>query len=143
MSMLPEQKMQLYRFSVCCMLLTLIQCATPKPHITYNIPKGYPEAKRIALIEKLDKGKELYKQYCSDCHGIFHKGVDSVPNFSNAQIDNYSARFMRKDPKNHAVIAKMSNEQMNEILNFLRYKRPDSSKPRVKLNTDGGGKHWR
>ena len=92
--------------------------------IRYNIPPNYPEAKRKELLANLDKGKKLYKQYCSDCHGIFSKGKDSVPNFSNIQIDNYSSRFLRRDPKNHGVLRSMSPQQMNDVLNFLRYKRP-------------------
>jgi len=103
--------------------LFFLECAT-RYKVTYNIPASYPEAKRKELITLLDKGKELYKINCSDCHGIFTKGKDKVPNFTNAQIDNYSARFMRRDPKNHAVFAQMSPEQLNEVLTFLRYKNP-------------------
>ena len=94
--------------------------------IKYNIPPNYPKEKRKELLAVLDKGKKLYKANCADSHGIFTKGKDKVPNFSNTQIDNYSARFIRRDPKNHAVVRNMSPEQMNDVLTFLRYKRPEN-----------------
>ena len=103
--------------------LLFYQCATT-PKVTYNIPDNTSDFRRKVLIARLDKGKELFKQNCSECHGLFKKGKDNIPNFTNAQIDNYSARFMRRDPKNHAVMAKMSTEQLDETLSFLKYKRP-------------------
>jgi mono/diheme cytochrome c family protein len=103
--------------------LLFFQCAT-RNKITYNIPANLPEANRKKLVEVLDKGQALYKENCTDCHGIFTKGKDGIPDFTNRQIDNYSARFLRRDPKNHAVFIKMSPEQLNEVLAFLRYKNP-------------------
>src|ERR1035438_1514706 len=86
--------------------------------IRYNIPSNYPETKRKELLSLLDKGKKLYKINCSECHGIFTKGKENVPNFTNIQIDNYSAKYLRRDPKNHAVLRNMSPEQMNDVLTF-------------------------
>jgi mono/diheme cytochrome c family protein len=105
--------------SVC---ILFFQC-TSFNKVTYNIPADYPEARRQQIIELFNKGKVLYKINCSQCHGIFTKGQDKVPNFTNTQIDNYSASFLRRDPKNHAVAVQMSPEQMNEILVFLRFKK--------------------
>ncbi len=109
---------------VCAILFTVVlfaQCAS-HPKVTYSIPANYPEARRQQIITAFEKGKELYKANCSECHGIFTKGKDKVPDFSTVQIDNYSARFMGGDPKNHAVARKMSAEQLNQVLTFLRYK---------------------
>ena len=102
--------------------LLIAQCAT-KPQVTYDIPANYPEARRQQLIGIFEKGKELYRINCSGCHGIFSKGKDSIPNFSEVQFDNYSARFMNGDPLNHAIIRKMSQEQLNQVLTFLRYRK--------------------
>jgi mono/diheme cytochrome c family protein len=98
------------------------QCAT-RNKVTYNIPADYPEARRKQIIELFYKGEELYKTNCSDCHGIFTKGRDKIPNFTSHQLDNYSAKFLRRDPKNHAVAKQMSPEQLNEVLLFLRFKK--------------------
>jgi mono/diheme cytochrome c family protein len=105
--------------------LLFFRCATHKK-ITYQIPANYPENKKAEFVALLDKGKVLFKANCSECHGVFTKGKEKVPNFTNTQIDNYSSRFLRGDPKNHAVLAKMSQEQMNEVLSFLKYKKPDN-----------------
>ena len=97
------------------------QCAK-RINVTYDIPASFPEARRQQIIGLFEKGKVLYKQNCSECHGIFTKGKDKIPNFSTIQLDNYSARFLAGDPKNHAIARQMSREQLNEVLTFLKYK---------------------
>lgn len=104
---------------ICC---TLMQCSSQKK-VEYNIPPTVSNEYKIALQERLDKGKDLYKIYCSDCHGIFSKGKDSIPNFSLQQIDNYNALFVKQDVKSHAVARKLSQEQIDYILTFLRLRR--------------------
>ncbi len=106
-------------------VLMYVQCSTGKK-ITYNIPESYPKEKRKEMIAILNKGKDLYKANCSDCHGIFTKGKDKIPNFTNTQIDNYSTRFILRDQRNHAVARQLSPEQLNSVLFFLRFKRPDN-----------------
>ncbi len=101
---------------VVCVLLT--QCMTHKEH--YNIPANIPPEVRKNYLADLDKGKVLYKTNCSECHGIFTKGKDGVPNFSNQQIDRYSTRFIMRDPKNHAVAVKMNPQQLTEVITYLR-----------------------
>ena len=91
--------------------------------VTYDIPAYYPETRRQEIIGLFAKGKELFKIHCAECHGVFTKGKEKVPNFTNEQLDNYSTRFLSGDPQNHAVIAKMSPDQVNETLLFLRFKK--------------------
>jgi cytochrome c553 len=75
---------------------------------------------RAIYMDRLEKGKILYQMNCSNCHGIFTKGKDSVPNFTKDQISNYrSAVLMANDKKNHAVAAKMSPQQLDYIILFL------------------------
>ena len=100
----------------------MMQCSAPRK-TEYNIPATASEEYKTLLTERLDKGKELYKIYCADCHGIFSKGRDSIPNFSKNQIDNYDALFVKKDPKSHAVARKLSQEQVDYILTFLRLRK--------------------
>ena len=107
------------------MVILFSQCATHKNKITYNIPATLSKENREKLITILDRGKELYKANCSECHGIFTAGKDKIPNFSEKQIDAYTAKFLRHDARNHAIARKMSPEQMNDILMFLRYRKQD------------------
>ena len=113
-----------YLLYTCLCAAILPQCAS-RHKIAYNIPPDYPENKRKEFIALLDKGQQIYKANCSECHGIFTSGKDGVPNFSKVQIDNYSARFINRDPRNHAVLRKMSPDQLNQVLAFLRYKKTD------------------
>jgi len=105
--------------------VTILYGCASRHKVTYDIPANFPEERRNELITSFKKGEELYKIHCSDCHGIFTEGKDKIPNFSNTQLDNYSSRFMRRDPRNHAVAQQMSPEQLNETLTFLRFLKRD------------------
>jgi len=111
-----------YLLVLALLILCLSECAREKK-IEYKIPDNYPEDKRKDLMATIEKGKKLYKANCSKCHGIFTKGEDGVPNFTDQQIDNYSSGFMRRDRKNHALALEMSPEQLNDVLSFLRYRK--------------------
>lgn len=116
-----------YRHTIRLLLLLVavtiaaIACVR-RPTVTILIPDNYPPARRAQLMEACEKGEVLYKANCSGCHGIFAKAKDSIPDFSIIQIDNYGARFLRGDPTIHAVARKMSQEQLDQVLVFLRYR---------------------
>ena len=61
----------------------------------------------------------MYKAECAECHGIFGKGKDSIPNFTREQYDDYQAAYLAGDSTNHAVMAKMTPEEMNAVYLFL------------------------
>jgi mono/diheme cytochrome c family protein len=95
-----------------------------KPDIPEDIvisPDVGPAVRDIQ-IQWFEKGKALYKVHCGDCHGIFTKGKDSVPNFTKTQIDNYNANTL-VNPEQHAAVRKMSTEQFNYIMTFLRLRK--------------------
>ena len=76
-----------------------IRC-TSHNKMEYNLPEPMSAETRAIYMERLEKGKTLYKINCSACHGIFTKGRDSIPNFTKDQIDNYrSAVLMARDKK--------------------------------------------
>jgi cytochrome c553 len=103
----------------------IFQCAPKK--IEYNLPEPMSAETRSIYMERLEKGKTLYKLNCSACHGIFSKGKDSIPNFTKDQINNYrSAVLMAKDKKNHAVAANMSPQQLDYIIMFLSFRKHDN-----------------
>jgi hypothetical protein len=100
-------------------------CATSRPS-DYVIPPGVAGENRRLLLERIRTGKALFKTNCSGCHGIFTKGKDGIPNFTTEQIDNYDANFVKADQRNHAVARKLSQEQVDKILTFLRSRRTET-----------------
>jgi len=89
----------------------------------YTITPDVVGENRALLIERFEKGKVLYKANCSVCHGIYAQGRDSVPNFSDAQIHDYNATYMKGDQRNHAVARRLSQQQVDYIMTFLRLRR--------------------
>ncbi len=95
--------------------------------VQYNYPENMPVVEKEKLFAVFEKGRKLYKMNCSGCHGIFAKGKDGIPNFNAKQIDNYAARYLNRDPKNHAVAIHMDPEQLNDIFMFLRFRKKDAT----------------
>lgn len=106
--------------------VTVMQCAMEKK-TQYNIPGYLPEEKKAELLVNLEKGKQLYKMYCSDCHGIFKKGKDGIPNFTSQEIKDYAAAYKANSQLNHAVLKKLLPEEMSMILTFLQLRKIKSS----------------
>lgn len=114
--------------TIAILLLFLIPCYAGNHKKKYVFPETFTKEQCAEMLEKCEKGEALFKEQCSSCHGIFTGGKDSIPNFTEKQIDNYSAKFLRHDPKNHAVSSNMSPDQLNETLMFLRYRKIDTTK---------------
>ncbi len=105
--------------------VAVVRCAVEKK-IQYNIPNYVPDERKAEFLANLEKGRLLFKMNCSECHGIFGKGKDSIPNFSNQDILDYTVAFKANDQKNHAVVKKLLPEEMSMILTFLQYRKIDS-----------------
>ncbi|HOA36766.1 MAG TPA: hypothetical protein PLQ32_02945 [Flavihumibacter sp.] len=93
----------------------------------YAFPQDIPPSVHPDLIQRFKKGKVLYKIHCTECHGIYAKGHLDVPNFTEYQIDFYSREALL-NPAAHTVMRKISNEQLNMIILFLRYRRDPPTK---------------
>jgi hypothetical protein len=90
-------------------------------NIQPDFPPNLPLDKRDGFMQRWTAGKELFKTNCSRCHGVFKKDKDTAMNFSQKQIDSYNARFLARDPKNHAVVRQMSEADFYKVLIFLTY----------------------
>jgi len=115
------------KFLIVALILTvsIVQCAGSKK-VEYNIPSYYRGERKTELMVNLEKGRLLFKENCSGCHGIFSKGKDSVPNFTHQEIQNYLTAYQVNDKKNHAVMKKLLPEEMSMILTFLQLRKIDS-----------------
>ena len=115
-----------YLILLCFFSFILLHQCTSEKKTVYVIPDHVTPRNRQLLTEKAEKGRILYKLHCSECHGIFTKGKDGVPNFTQTQIDNYhAAALMGIDPRNHAVAKKMSAEQVDQVITFLSLRKRD------------------
>jgi cytochrome c553 len=106
-------------------MVTIAQCTVEKK-MSYTVPSYFQGERKTQFLENLEKGRLLYKQNCSNCHGIFTKGKEGVPNFTNSEIKNYMTAYQSNDERNHAVIKKLLPEEMSMILTFLQYRKIDS-----------------
>lgn len=103
----------------------LLQCSASKK-IEYNIPAYFKGERKTELLENLKKGSILYKNNCSECHGIYGKGREGMPNFTNNEIQNYLTAYQTNDTQNHAVLKKLLPEELSMIINFLQMRKIDS-----------------
>lgn len=103
---------------------TFYQCS-PGKNIEYNIYEGLQPEDKAFILSTVESGKGLYKEYCSNCHGIFTKGKEEIPNFSKEAMDDYKNSFVLKDKKNHSVASDLTSEELDQILIFLTFYKRD------------------
>ena len=92
----------------------LSMCGTQKK-VAYQIESHVTEENRVLFIERAEKGRILFREHCSGCHGVFAKAKDSVPDFTHHQIDNYNARAIAQSGS-HTTARKLSGEQLDYII---------------------------
>jgi mono/diheme cytochrome c family protein len=106
-----------FLFSTCATENELVQKDIAK--YLPPVPASFSAKDSTRLIANWTMGIKSYKANCAKCHGIFGKGKDSIPNFSKVQMDDYKASFLAADKLNHAVIAKMTEEELNAVFIFV------------------------
>jgi len=95
----------------------------------YTPPVNLTGAAREEVIAHIEKGKILYKKKCARCHGIFTKGKESIPNFSQQELKTYNIKFIQEDPENHAFTQKMTDEELTDVIYFLKFYNRPGTKP--------------
>lgn len=107
-------------------LLMLHQCTSPKAQTAKDIkrymppvPASFSSADSAKLIENWGIGINCYKANCAKCHGIFGNGKDSIPNFSKQEMDDYKSAYLLHDSTNHAVMARMTEDELNNVFLFI------------------------
>lgn len=84
-------------------------------------PGSFAPDNKEELLATSHRGYALYTTVCtgSGCHGATDRGTDTIPHFNMLELDNYEKAAKSNDPDNHAVTAKLSPEQLSDILSFL------------------------
>jgi cytochrome c553 len=83
------------------------------------IPASFSSSDSARFIANWTLGMKFYKSNCANCHGIFGKGKDSIPNFSKEQMDDYKSAHLAGDKLNHAVMARMTEDELSAVFLFL------------------------
>ncbi len=118
---------KIYSTLIFCLVVFLLSgCATENTLVQKDmakylppVPASFSAKDSTRLVANWTIGIKSYKANCARCHGIFGKGKDSIPNFSKEQMDDYKATFLAADKLNHAVIAKMTEEELNAVFIFV------------------------
>lgn len=110
-----------YAISLCTGAFLLGMCSTQNK-VEYTIGTDVSEANKKLFIERAEKGRILFKEHCSGCHGIYSKGKDGIPNFTKQQIDDYHARSVIAF-KSHTSVRDLSPQQLDYVLTFLRLRK--------------------
>ena len=106
-------------------LICLVDCSGSKK-MQYNIPSYFSGERKQQLLENLEKGRILYENNCSECHGITGKAKPGMPDFTNVEIENYLNAYQTNDTKNHAVLKKLLPEELSMVITFLQMRKIDS-----------------
>src|SRR6476620_11831625 len=110
-----------YTISLCTATFLFGMCGTQNK-VEYTIGTDVSEANKKLFIERAEKGRILFKEHCSGCHGIYTKGKDGVPNFTKQQIDDYHARSIIAF-KSHTSVRDLSPQQLDYVVTFLRLRK--------------------
>ncbi|MBK7854756.1 MAG: c-type cytochrome [Bacteroidetes bacterium] len=109
--------------------IAVVTCKTQQ-RVDYKYLERLNPETRNQLYVRLERGKEMYKNHCSSCHGIFTGGKEGMPNFSEQEVEEYKIKAAMKDSTNHAVAASLTQDNLAEIFMFLRYVKTNA-KPHV------------
>ncbi len=104
-------------------LLAALGCKVAKP-IPYNLPEDITEKDKPNFVSQFNSGQILYKLHCADCHNIRTAGKDSIPTFSLPQLLDYEIRFQYPIHQDRMTEAQISASELDEIVIFLRYRKP-------------------
>jgi hypothetical protein len=83
------------------------------------VPPSFSSADSARLIANWRLGIKFYNASCAECHGIFGKGKDSIPNFSKEEMDDYASGLLSQDKLNHAVMSNMTMDELNAVFLFI------------------------
>lgn len=120
---------------VASIVFLLTQCVSEKAQTQKDIrrlmppmPSTFTALQRDSLIAAWSTGIRLYKANCASCHGALGKGRDSLPKFTKEQFNEYMIAFLSQDITNHAVMGKLTAEELNNVFLFLSdARRPEQS----------------
>ena len=98
-----------------------INTSAKQPEFEYPLLSTTDTAK-ASFVKRYKKGKSLYAQVCAKCHNIT-RDIVYYPDFDLAQLLDYEMRFQYPEHNDDLKETQVSVEEMDWIVDFLRYKR--------------------
>ncbi|MBK7810711.1 MAG: hypothetical protein IPI50_05605 [Saprospiraceae bacterium] len=98
-------------------------CTCSKPKVYYPLPENASANSKKIMQAYFDRGRDLYKINCSQCHGIYSKVKDQSPDFTHQQLDTYKSKMKMENSDQHKMTEFISYNDMEAILHFLTYKK--------------------
>ena len=102
-----------------CRVSESVQTKRDVERLLPPVPASFSHEDSVRLIQNWSIGMHMYKNNCSSCHGVFGKSKDSIPDFSKEQYDDYKSAYLAGDSANHGVMARMTQEELNNVFLFL------------------------
>jgi len=90
----------------------------------YDMPAdSTAESSKQAFIKQFKQGKILYNITCARCHNFREGRKEIIPDFSMPQLMDYEMRFYYPEHQERLTDTKITDEEMNRIILFLRFKK--------------------
>lgn len=109
------------KYILCAFLWICISCHKNK--VSYPLPENISRQNKKLMTEYFNRGRDLYKINCAKCHGIYSKGNDQSPDFTQFQLDTYKSKANMQGTETHLFAEKISYNDLEAILHFLTYKK--------------------
>jgi hypothetical protein len=90
----------------------------------YDMPEdSTAESSKKEFIKHFKQGKILYNISCAQCHTVKDGRKEIIPDFSVPQLMDYEMRFYYPEHQERLTDTKITDEEMNKIILFLRCKK--------------------
>jgi mono/diheme cytochrome c family protein len=112
-------------FTIICFLVVVLSSAQTqqgtKVLYTHNFPPAITGDIREQFIKLYEKGRVLYQINCAKCHNTTENGVESMPEFTKADLAKYELRVMNAEHESELAQTKVRAEELYQITLFLTY----------------------
>lgn len=107
------------RFVLILFLLFVILCNISQT----NVSNAYAHPKKIIMDTAFFlEGKQLFEQYCAECHTIGRGKKKIVPDFNEKQLNSYTLQISNKRHKAKLKDAPMTKDVLGRIVYYLTNK---------------------
>jgi hypothetical protein len=94
--------------------------------IPFIYPDDITEAGKADFVKTYNKGHILYNINCAKCHNKTQEGKQVIPDFSLPQLMDYEIRIQYPDHQDPMRETNLSQEELDQVITFLRYKKRNS-----------------